>query len=359
MKQLRVLFRFSFVLPLVLFISSCDKESFEADPVAEQGVVSQKSLVYDSEGNATCAPDTFTIFGGQTIEMGYLVVSNNSEDLYVSYEITNPDYYLAEAQLWIGTDLTLVPKANETPIPGQFPYKAEDLNTVFYQFSVPLADIVLGTTDYCDQELYVYAHGTVEPVPGSNATEGETTWSFGTPFDGTRWGWYSTYTVCCADVPPPVTYMSETAFAKFSKEDGGYVFTSGPKSNPEKYPSLDLTRNRWGWSGNLSTGSYSAEIWAGAGLNHTSKGVHIGSLYVDISAESVSVSYALKDGFMMEEVHIYVNDMMPSTFAPGQYGHTIYFDPKVSTFEATFDLSDTNGDGKFWLIAHAVVNLPL
>jgi hypothetical protein len=228
-----------------------------------------------------------------------------------------------------------------------------------YEFVIPIADVFTLTNSFCEKQLYIYAHAAVEPVPGSGVQEGETAWSFGTPFSGPRWGWYSTYTICCAKTPPPAEFRSETAFGKFTKANGGFVFTTGKNSNPEKYPSLNLTQNRWGWAGNLAQGSYVADLFAGAGLNNVSNATLVGKLYVTVTGTTVTVNYVLSGGNTMSEVHIYVGDSAPKTIAPGQYGHTAYFDPKATSYSYSFDVSDLNGDGKFWVIAHAVANIPV
>ena len=352
-------YRLALLLLSVAFITvSCEKESDMRS--SEESAVLFKSMTLDAEGNVVCEPDTFKLFGGQTIEVGYLVVSNDDQNIFVEYNITNSDYYLSEAQLWVGSDLSNVPYAgNGAPVPGLFPYKAENIEVMKYLFTVPIADAIIGTTDYCGKEVFIFAHGSVEPSTGSSATEGETIWSEGTPFDGPRWGWYSSYSICCdSNDQDPGDYYTETAFAKFEKNDGGFIFTSFKKSNPENYPTLGLKSNRWGWGANLVQGDYSADIYAGAGLNDISKGVKVGTLLVNYTGSAVEVTYEMDNMYSLFEVHIYVGDEEPYTIAPGRYGHTVSFDPKESGYSASFTVDDLNNDGIF-IIAHAVVTIPL
>jgi hypothetical protein len=349
---------YSFAVGFALLLASCQQE-----PLVDSSTVNleQQAVLSSSSINGTCPADTFKIFAGQTINVGNLIVSNDAINLYVRYEITNTSYYINQAHLWVGVDPTLVPKtANGTPIPGQFPYKVENLDpsTTVYTFTIPLKDVIVDMTTYCDKVVYLYAHAALEGVPGSGVS-GETAWSDGTPFGGPRWGWYSTYTICCQTTPPPVEYTNETAFAKFAKTDGGYVFTTNKKSNPENYPSLSLTQNRWGWAGNLAIGQYTAPIYAGAGLNNISNGTLVGTLSVNAIAGKVTVTYQMNGTYKIGEVHIYVGDSKPTTLAPGQYGFTEYFDPKASSFTQDFFVNDTNGDGKIWIIAHAVACIPV
>lgn len=338
----------SVIAGLMLLFASCQQESLVEEKVLTTGSLKSTSV--------SCPADTFKIYAGQTIDVGNLIVYNDSQNLYVKYDITNANYQINQLHLWVGTDPTLVPKNNSgIPIPGQFPYKVENLAVTSYTFTIPLADVIVDMSTYCDKLLYIYAHAALK---GLNGAGDETAWSDGTPFSTTRWGWYSTYKVCCSVTPPPVEYVNQTAFAKFAKADGGYVFTTNKKSNPENYPSLNLTQNRWGWAGNLAMGTYVVPVYAGAGLNNISNGTLVGNLNVNVMPGLVRVAYNFTAPYLFSELHIYVSDLMPTTLAPGQYGFTQYFDPKVGSFSNDFMVTDLNGDGKIWIIAHAVAAIP-
>lgn len=200
--------------------------------------------------------------------------------------------------------------------------------------------------------LYVLAHAEVF-INGND----ETAFGGDNPVnvnDKGRWYYYARYTTVCCDSPPPPPFEKlGTAFAK-----GGYVFTTDRKSNPENLPSLNLTRNRWGWAINLkSEGSFSFELWNGAGLNNTAKGLLVGNVTVDLYGSQVTVTYNLFPNYSIEEAHIYAGDLKPATIAPGQYGFTKYFNPYVNSFSETFEVSDLDGDG-IWLIVHAIAYGP-
>jgi hypothetical protein len=194
----------------------------------------------------------------------------------------------------------------------------------------------------CGDHIYVVAHA-----------EWGTETIFGGDIAGTgpRWYYYADYTVaCCETPPPPPSERLGTAFAK-----GGYVFTTDKRANPELLPSLSLIKNRWGWAINLATtGTTDYPLWVGAGLNYTSKGLLVGSVSVNYTGSQVIITYTVDQDYSMEEIHIYANDLKPTTVAPGQYGNTFYFDPFVNTFTKTIGVSDTNSDG-IWLILHAIV----
>ena len=199
--------------------------------------------------------------------------------------------------------------------------------------------------------IYVYVHADVV----SDAQGGtDTAWAGDNCINSGKgagnWGCSTTYQPKCCTPPPPPTGFTQTAFAK-----GGYVFTSDKKSNPENLSSLNLTRNRWGWAINITTaGETTYQIWAGAGLNYTSKGTLVGSLTVNWDGSNVTVTYNMNPGFSMEGVHVYAGDLKPTTIAPGQYGNIENFDPKASTYTATYAVTDSGTDG-IWIIAHAGV----
>lgn len=144
----------------------------------------------------------------------------------------------------------------------------------------------------------------------------------------------------------------QTAFAK-----GTHVWTTNKKSNPDKLPSLNLTQNRWGWAINLSQSDEPVvyEIWAGAGLNDTSKGTLVGLLMVAWDGTKLDFCYHLDEGFTLQEIHVYASDESPTTLAPGQYGYTQDFNSEeVDCWCDTLYPVDVQGDG-IWVIAHAVV----
>ena len=293
----------------------------------------------------------YDIIAGQNTVVGKLVVSNDMENIYVTYNITDPLVMINEIHLWIGNDLSTAPLNNEgVPVPGQFPYKITGLYTKSYTVTVPFASLgIIDVASYFGKNVYILAHSALNNK--------ETAWSFGTSFSswtGTeRWGWYSTYKISSSQGILYPVYCFKTAFAK-----GNYVFSTDIKSNPENLPSLNLTKNRWGWAINLlQDGNYIFPIYAGAGLNNTNKGTLVGHLTVTVDLGLVSVDYDMLPGFKLEEIHLYAGDVKPVTLAPGRYGHNAFFTALSDSYSVACALTDTDGDG-IWIIAHAVVGIP-
>jgi hypothetical protein len=291
---------------------------------------------------------TTDIFYGQDNYAGTLTISNDETNIYVTYTITAEGITLNQVHFWAGTDLNLAPvNGSGVPVPGQFPYKAENLNATTYTITIPISSLgIVNVDEYCGATVYTLAHAAL--------SNGETAWSFGTPFSEwtgtTRWGWYGTYVIDCENGDPTPGLTPETAFAK-----GGWVFASSANANPEGLPSLALTRNRWGWAINIGAdGMYQYDIYAAAGLNNTANGVKVGTLEVTMTGGVATVAYTLLPGFLLSEAHVYAGDSRPDTIAPGQYGYIQYFDPMAGSSTASFDVADLDGDG-IWIIAHAVV----
>jgi hypothetical protein len=296
---------------------------------------------------------TWTLWAGQTIDVGKLTVTNDVTNLYVTFELTYPGATFGTLHLWAGNDPSGVPANPQgTPVPGQFPFIHDASGQTLYQFVIPFENLeITDVNQVCNVPLYVVAHAEVTmDSDGDGDPDAETAFGGDHSGPGPRWWYYAIYPICCEDGPPPVR-VCETAFAK-----GGWVFTTDPKSNPENLPSLRLTKNRWGWAINLlNPGTTVYQIWAGAGLNYTSHGTLVGTLTINWDGSTAVVTYNLTVGYLLEEVHLFAGDFRPITLAPGQYGNLDHLDPGRLTYQFSVPLTDTNGDG-VWLIAHAIVS---
>ncbi len=320
---------------------------------------------------AVCPTVCWPLIAGQTINAGTLCVTNDKDNLYLTYDLTNNLDTISEIHVWIGSDLANLPKTKKgIPIPGQFPFiRSFNPAVNSYTLVVPFDDLMVqdGYENLCPagKSLYIVAHAATN-VSGQAQTAFGGDQCYNTLLtEPGRWWCLGSYAVCCDpdNPPPPPVTRCDTAFAKGNDAIGPdydhWVFTKDSKSNPESLPSLNLIRNRWGWALNIkAVGTYEYDIYAGAGLNYTSKGYKAGKLVVDWDGSLLIITYNLATGITMREVHIYASDFKPTVTAPGQYGYIEYFDPQASTHTAEFSVSDTNSDG-IWIIAHAVVCAPV
>ena len=326
-------------------------------------IVASLLLLFPMKAHSqTCGTTTWDLTAGQTIKVGTVTVSNDAANLYVTYSLNYPGATLGTVHMWAGNDLTLLPMArNGAPIQGHFPYisgsgvQASSVGSTSYTFTVPFIDLSIADAKAgCGTSLYIVTHAEVTmDSDGDGTMDHETAYGGPMPGSGPRWWFFGSYTICC-DFGTPVSCFKTTAFAK-----GGWVWTTdNKKSNPENLPSLYLIKNRWGWAINLKTmGETTYDIWAGAGLNNTSKGVKVGILKVNWNGSNATVMYNMSPGYFLEEVHIYAGDERPTTTAPGQFGYPEdTYDALGSTsFTETVPLADTDGDG-VWLIGHALVS---
>jgi len=114
-----------------------------------------------------------------------------------------------------------------------------------------------------------------------------------------------------------------------------------------------LGSNRWGWTnGPLGPGTYTFDVYAGAGQCDLSKGTLVGTVTVDYDGSTATVTYNINPDCTMSEAHVYVGSIqLPEkdgspTVAPGQY-------PASGTTAGPYEVSDLSGD--IYVIAHAVV----
>jgi hypothetical protein len=319
----------------------------------------------------TCPSFSTPIYAGQHILVGNLVVWNDNVNLYVKYDF-DAEMTASEFHLWVGCDIGSIPNP---PAPGQFEQNWNYENSGNDRtYTIPLSLIggCIPPPYGCPNSpmnIYIVAHSAMSN-PG-----GQTAFSYlGNPECGKtfeqqgiqRWGWVTCYSICCEpfnNQPPPETY-SETAFAKPDKatpngNNGGYIFASDNKANPDGYFNWDLTKMRWGWGGkfNISTSTFPMELplWAGCGLNNTTNGVQVGTVTLSKSATQLIVTYNTISPFTFNEVHIYLGATKPSTIAPGQYGFTWSTITPDNNEQFTFDLPS----GDFYFIGHAVAQLPV
>jgi hypothetical protein len=109
--------------------------------------------------NTESDPYTIPLIAGQHITVGEVKVWNDSNNLYVKYEITEEGWCLDETHLAVATSLEGIPQADGgNPPPGQFPYMHEDLSCVTSDFyTIPLDEFVVE----CGKNLFIAAHAKV------------------------------------------------------------------------------------------------------------------------------------------------------------------------------------------------------
>lgn len=295
--------------------------------------------------------------GGYTDQQGFVTIGTDCNNLTLTFQLWNPAASFGKLCVWIGNDISNLPMVGGMPAANQFDQTANGMCTnatgmTTFTWTIPVSELTMvDVKNLYNQNLNIVTVAEVD-TDGVEGTPYELAYAgnVGQKGDlGQYWN-YGVFQFCCN-----VSSCDETAFAK-----GTHVWTTGPKSNPDGLPSLNLSKNRWGWAIQLMAGQANAiqtyNIFAGAGLNDTRKGTLVGTLDVLWTGTQVTLTYHMLAGYTLGEVHIYANDVKPTKVAPGQYGHT--FAPhNAGTFgPVTFSVADSNGDG-IWLIAHDVVDL--
>lgn len=308
-----------------------------------------------------CGYTTWTLWAGQTKNVGTVTVSNDSVNLYITYALSDEQVAagttFGELHAWAGSSLEGLPGGGTSrPSPGlmaQRPGGArfDATGKTSYTFIMPLVGKIVDQ-ETCGATLFVVTHAEIN-YAGGGEKDGDTAYGGDKPGAGNAWWYYGEYTVCC-DEEPPVKYSCDTMFGK-----GTHVFASRAPANPEGLPSLNLNPNRWGWAVHMvSPGTYVGELHAGAGRNRTNNRTNVGDFTIDWDGSVAKVTYDLKRNTFMTEVHIYAGTGAPTTIAPGRYGFGESFEVPPSTTTRTFTKTLSVEGDEAWFILHGVACRP-
>ena len=148
--------------------------------IAKNGVVGEESLA-----RLFCKETVFELIGGQTIPAGNVTVSNDMENLYVTYK-SDFGWKIKEIHLYAGTFENIPLNEANVPVPGQFPI-TESFNPAIgmVTYEIPLKS--LPECPYILPHAVVVKDGQEETAWG----KGETT--FEEAFEISRWGWVINY----------------------------------------------------------------------------------------------------------------------------------------------------------------------
>lgn len=158
------------------------------------------------EPTPECGQQVNDLIAAQNIDVGSIIITNTATDLVVTYSTTDP-WFLKEIHLFAGTGPVPVGAAGNPKI-GQFPYSVEFGAPLpnSYEIKIPLADLGVD----CDDMVNVAAHAVVCKIVDGQVRRNETAWGFGEKrWTGSRWGWYTCYTICCDD------FVCEEVFEDF------------------------------------------------------------------------------------------------------------------------------------------------
>jgi hypothetical protein len=186
---------------------------------------------YDPAAEGECSDgyksQVFSLWAGQDNYAGNVTVSNDEDNVYVSYD-TNESADLKEVHVDVYSTADSVP--DKRPAPGQAQYKAENLYADAHTVTVPFAD--LGESVACGDDYYVIAHAALtsddasddeEDADSVSSNDGETAYAGGSePYDGKgkgAWFYVAEYTVECC--------VYDVSGSVYDDADGDETFEDG------------------------------------------------------------------------------------------------------------------------------------
>lgn len=316
-KTLKHILAMVIIMPFLF--AGCQKTELvkETDESTDTGIL-KSGEEYCGEAKTV----NLVAYTNQTFNPGTVTVGNDAEYLYVTYNTTLP---MTEIRLYVGQhDPDPNPYFNEVLPDNVIHYFKkhfqfqDDGPTTSKLFTIPLTDVQ--SDDGC---FMIISHAAVNGhyVTGSEGFK--------------SYGWYFDY--CLEECEEP---ECETAFAY--GDEYATCFLDIPA----------IKNNRWGWTnGPIDEGTYSWPIYAGAGQCNIENGTLVGTLDVDYSDGSCTVTYNMDGDFTLEETHLFVgDDFLPKkknkyTTAPGRFPYS-----GESTY--TIDVSDFDD---VYIVAHSVV----
>lgn len=177
-------------------------------------------------GQSVCQPEYISLTTRQNTDVGYLVIFNDIDFLYVTF-VANDSYTISETHLWAGVNEEDVPKnGNDIPTPGRFPFHSAI--STDHSFTINLSDIYLKSEILEGKPVYLFAHSV---LTNNETKETESAWSAGETFETQRWGSYSVVQCCNPEGNPSGCYPHVANCGNMLNGELYYDNTSGGDQN--------------------------------------------------------------------------------------------------------------------------------
>lgn len=134
-----------------------------------------------------------TLYAGQNIDIGKIIISNDAKNLYVTYDVRNSNWWLDETHLNVGPKNEIPINGGNNPVIGQFNHPGNHDLTQQYTFTIPLEEINSDSYDDDRKCFTITAHAAVVKKENGEIISSETAFGNGEKFKGNRWGWYYNY----------------------------------------------------------------------------------------------------------------------------------------------------------------------
>lgn len=308
MKNYKLLPGFIFLTLLLLI--SCNKQEYinstSGEP-SEKIVIDQNSQIPLKEtvlstneiNEISCGkPTKVTLFAGQHIDVGTLTVTNDTQNLYIRYDLTG-DWLLSETHLFVGAEEDLPLNGGQNPKIGHFPYHGTHGLVSSYTFTIDLSKL-----SNC---FVISAHASVIESVNGELINSETAFAFGeNEFPGNRWGWYLNY---CQE---PCEVACTESYAKNNGSIGAAVCF------------LEDGFQNWGWTNSFNfyelnvyqitnQANYRLPLFADAEQCDTTVGSSIGYVEINVFSQNenqyATIIYVLEDeNLKFSEINLHLGN---------------------------------------------------
>lgn len=186
-------------------LSSCEKDLPQTDETKSmENEIGITALSIEACGDV----QEQTLYAGQNIDAGTVIVSNDANNLYVTYT-TNSGWEMIETHLYVGNCNEIPTNGGGNPQIGLFPYTTDHNPSVTsYTYTIPLSEL---DDCYC-----VAAHtALVQYDENGEIIASETGWADGNEMGGGSWAMSFEYCTqdCENDNNDETCYQEETAWA--------------------------------------------------------------------------------------------------------------------------------------------------
>jgi hypothetical protein len=192
----------------ILSFSSCDAEDALQSVNVEQ-TNSSRPMKAAAVQSYCGTPLSVDLIAGQNTVSGSIVVANDGENLYVTYE-TSGDWSIKQTQLYVGSSTGIPVNKGGNPTIGQFPFKsAHTPNVTSYTYTIALSSL--------PECFTIAAHAEVLRKDAlGNVVQTETGWGKGQRIGGNSWAMKFDYCVQACEEPEEDTencFSYDTAWA--------------------------------------------------------------------------------------------------------------------------------------------------
>jgi hypothetical protein len=344
-----------FLLLILGLAAGCKKDA----PLSTQTGNDLKTVSTTSGGNSV------VLYAGQTINVGTVSfddidTDNNGYDdaLEITYSLID-GWEFVEIHFFIGGTLAQLP-ANKSGNPkvGQFPYNFYPTGQTTFTFTVPFSAINYSCPGG-EGTFYVAAHAAVRH-PNGNGYQNETGWG-----DGQRltqkgnWAMYFTIDITCDYTEPPASKFTQIAYAYMDS-----VLSLKFQDYNQTYD-LSLSSDVWGWTnGPFTPGFYTFELWAGVTNYDFNNGTLVGTVTLDYTGSTATVTYYVTYPYFLESVQLYVGSDLfyyLNSSDPDNAGYTIKPSSQPYVFDdlnaaQSYTVTVENLSGPIYMNAHAVIS---